>query len=158
MRALEEVVQTKWSEKDRKISALVSPLPLCPRYLDSRTFLINYRFSPSGAVATSIHEILHFIYFKKWKEIFPEAKREEFDSPHLVWKLSEMVPSIVLGDPCVQAVFKCDFKSHEIYHHTTIDGRPLLSRLQEIFDERTDFADFLKKSWKFVNENKEDIP
>jgi hypothetical protein len=54
----------------------------------------------------ALHEILHFIWFEKWKEIFPEHNKKEFESPHLAWKLSEMVPLAILSDSRIQNIFR----------------------------------------------------
>lgn len=56
--------------------------------------------------AVSLHEILHFIYFEKWKQIFPQTNEKEFECPGLVWELSEMVPPIVLSDERMQKIFR----------------------------------------------------
>ena len=67
--------------------------------------------------SVAIHEILHFIYFEKWKKVFPKTQEKEFDAPHLVWQLSEMVPGIILNDKRVQNVFKYKFDSYKEYEN-----------------------------------------
>ena len=47
-------------------------------------------------IEVSAHEILHFLWFKKWKEVFPETGLKEYESPHLVWRLSEIMDPIIL--------------------------------------------------------------
>jgi len=101
--------------------------------------------------------LLHFVYFKKWHKIFPKTKHREFDSPYLVWHLSEMVPAIVLNDSRLQKIFKYKFGSYDIYENAILDKKPLLSYLQKFYDNRKDFEDFLKNSWDFTKENKEFI-
>jgi hypothetical protein len=96
-------------------------------------------------------------HFEKWKKVFPNWKWKDFDTPHLIWHLSEMVPGIVLNDARLQKVFKWNQPSYWEYQRTRIRGKPLLSYLQKYYDERKDFADFLKKSWKFVKKNEEKI-
>lgn len=157
MLVLSELVEQEWSERDKKIFARISLNPICPRYIKQRTFDLFYKQKPKYMKSVAIHEILHFIYFEKWKKVFPKTKEKEFDAPHLVWQLSEMVPGIVLNDKRVQNVFKYKFDSYKEYENFKLNGKPLLSYLQDFYDNRKDFADFLKKSWKFVKKYEKEI-
>jgi len=157
MLVLSEVVEQEWSEKDKKIFVRISLNPICPKYIKQRTFDLFYKQKPKYMKSVAIHEILHFIYFEKWKKVFPKSEEKEFDAPHLVWQLSEMVPGIVLNDKRVQNVFKYKFDSYKEYENFKLNGKPLLSYLQDFYDNRKDFADFLKKSWKFVKKYEKEI-
>jgi hypothetical protein len=143
MLVLSKVVEQDWPEKDKKIFARVSLNPICPRYIKQRTFDVFYEQKPNYMKSVAIHEILHFIYFEKWKRVFPKTKEKEFDAPHLVWQLSEMVPKIILSDKRVQKVFRYKFDSYKEYENFKLN--------------RKDFADFLKKSWKFVKKHEKQI-
>jgi len=157
MIALSEIIEQQWTENDKSMKARISLNPICPRYIKQRTFDLYYKSPFKEMKGTAIHEILHFIYFKKWKIVFPKTKEKEFDAPYLVWQLSEMVPGIVLNDERIQKVLRYNFKSYKIYHEFKINNKPLLSYLQNFYDKRVGFNDFLRKSWKFVNEHKKEI-
>ncbi|MDP1696139.1 MAG: hypothetical protein Q8L29_04460 [archaeon] len=157
MRALSEAAEIDWPDTDKKFIARVSLNPICPRDVKRRNFDIFYKQDTKKMIGTSIHEIYHFIYFEKWKEVFPKAKENEFNDPHLVWRLSEMVPRIVLNDKRIQKVFRYEFDSYKVYESAKLNGRHLLSYLQYIYDNKKDFPDFLRKSWKFVKENQKEI-
>ena len=157
MLVLSEIVEQKWPEKDGKIIARVSLNPICPRYIKQRTFDVFYRQNARRMKSVAIHELLHFIYFEKWKRIFPNAKEREFDAPYLVWKLSEMVPKVILNEKRIQEIFKYKFDSYREYENFKLNGKPLLSYLQDFYDDRKDFADFLKQSWEFVKKHEKEI-
>lgn len=154
---LSEIVEQKWSEKDKKIFARVSLNPICPRFIKQRTFDIYYKQTPKFMESVAIHEVLHFIYFEKWKKVFPKTKEKEFNCPYLVWHLSEMVPSIILNDKRIQKSFKYKFYSYDIYEDYKLNKKPILSYLQNFYNNRSDFIDFLKKSWKFVKKYEKEI-
>lgn len=157
MLVLSKVVEQEWSDKDRKFFARNSLNPICPRWIKSRIFDVYYKDSSREMKSTAIHEILHFIYFEKWKKVFPRTEEKEFDAPYLVWQLSEMVTGIILNDKRVQNVFKYKFNSYKEFENFKLNKKPLLSYLQDFYDNRKDFADFLKKSWKFVKQHAEEI-
>ncbi len=150
MKTLSEIIEREWSSKDEFITARISLNPICPRFIKTRTFDIFYGKSLQEMKSVAIHEILHFIYFEKWKQVFPNTKEREFDDPYLVWKLSEMVPGVILNDKRIQEVFKWEFHSYQEFEEMKIEGKFLLEYLREFYKERADFEDFLKKSYQFV--------
>ena len=158
MLALSDVIEKEWSEKDRIVHVYMSMNPVCPRFIKVRSFDIFYKGNFREMAVTCVHELSHFLYFDKWKEVFPETNEKEFDYPYLVWKLSEMVPAIILNDKRIHKVVDFDFGAYPQFEKCKIDGRPLLSYLQGFYDNRKNFADFLRKSWRFVKAHEREIP
>ncbi len=154
MKAISEVLGIDWPKKDKEISAFISPNPICPRYIKQRIFDVYYLSSLEWMKAVAVHEILHFIYFEKWKKVFSKANEKHFEAPHLVWKLSEMVPRAILSDERLQKIFKHNPSVYDEYHELEINGKPLLDYIDEFYSKRKNFKDFLKKSWDFVNKHK----
>ncbi len=157
MIALSEVCEISWSEEDKKIIARISANPICPRFLKYRAFDVYYKTSLDRMKEIACHEILHFIYFKKWKETFKDADETTFESPHIIWKLSEMVPKSILSDKRFQKVFAHEPKVYTVWYSAKIKGKPLLENIQSIYDKKKNFEDFLKKSYNFVKKNELEI-
>ena len=157
MPALSEVLEIDWSKKDKFITALVSPNPLCPRYIKERIYEIYFDSRLESMKTTCFHEILHFLYFEKWKQVFPKTKEREFDGPEMVWQLSEMVPKAILSDKRIQRIYEHNPPVYAEYREKKINGKSLLKSLDEFYNKRKDFEDFLKKSWIFVNKYKKEI-
>jgi hypothetical protein len=155
--ALSKVVEKEWPENCREMKAWVSLNPICPRFLEQRAFDVYWRSPIEEMKGTCLHEILHFIWFEKWKEVFPKYNKKEFESPHLIWKLSEIVPIAVLGDKRIQSIFKHEPPVYEEWKPIKIKGKPLLEHIQEIYNRRKSFEDFMIKSWKFINRHKREI-
>jgi len=155
--ALAEVTEKKWPKDCKEMKAWVSLNPICPRFLDERAFDVYWRKSPGEMKETCLHEILHFIWFEKWKEVFPIPIQRGFEAPHLVWKLSEMVPWTVLNDERIQKIFRHTPSVYEEWKFKQIEGKPLLEHIQGIYNQRKSFADFIKLSWKFVQKHEKEI-
>lgn len=157
MNALSEVLEIKWSKQDKKIYALLSLNPICPRWIKERTFNVYYNFDLNVMKSISMHEILHFLWFEKWKQIFPETNEKEFDSPYLVWKLSEIVPKAILSDEKIQKIFKHKPLVYDEWKFARINGKPLLSQIGEIYHYRKNFEDFVRKTWEFIKKHEKEI-
>jgi len=95
LKALAEHFETEWPDNKPEIVGCVTNMPVFPRFLDKYEFCVGY-YSTADSIETSAHEIVHFLWFKKWKEVFPEIPRNEYESPHLVWRLSEIMDPIIL--------------------------------------------------------------
>lgn len=157
MSALSEVAEIAWPEKDKKITAWVSLSPICPRYIQERGYMVPWFRDAHQIRKISFHEIFHFIYFEKWKEIFPDAKDEEFEAPHLVWHLSEIAPGIALRDKRIQNVLEHEPYEYDEYIACQTNNKPLLEYVKGFYRDREDFEDFLKKSWDFACEHESKI-
>lgn len=157
MRTLSVIVETKWPKNSVEITCFLTLNPICPRDIKKRTFDLFYKSNIWKMKAISLHEILHFIYFEKWKQIFPKTKEREFEAPHLIWFLSEMVPPSIQKDRKIQKIFKHKPLVYKELEKCKINGKPLLKHIQEFYDKRKDFADFLKQSWKFVKKHEKEI-
>lgn len=53
-----------------------------------------------------MHECCHFLYFEKWKQLFPNINSKKFESPYLEWHLSEILAPIILNDARIQKLLK----------------------------------------------------
>ena len=152
--ALSEILEIKWPKKDKQIRALVSPNQICPRYIKERTFDVYFLSSIKEMKAIAVHEILHFLYFEKWKKIFPKTNEKHFNSPYLVWELSEIVPKAILSDKRLQKIFRHNPDVYKEYKNLKIKGKYLLDYINHFYFKRKNFEDFLRKSWTFMKKYK----
>lgn len=121
--ALADIIGTSWPA-GRRITAYISLNPICPRFLDSMSFTIFFRSSPKDAMETVLHECSHFLFFKKWHELFPKTPRRHFDSPHLVWHFSEISAPIILNDPRMHKINPRRARGYREHGRIRIDGEP----------------------------------
>jgi len=157
MKAISEVVEIDWPEDCKNITARLTLNPICPRYIQKRSFDLFFKSTTRKVKEVAVHEILHFIYFEKWKQAFKEYDEKEFDYPYLIWKLSEIVPAAIMADVRIQKVFKHKPSVYKIWEKTKINNKPLLDYIQEFYDKRRDFADFIKKSYDFVKKHEQEL-
>jgi hypothetical protein len=154
--------ETDLPEEIKEIKANVSINPICPRWIDKWTYNLFYKFSENSMKKTSIHEIIHFLYFKKWVEVFPDTDKKNFNGAHSEWILSEiLVHTIMNNNKAIQDIIKNE--KSEVYkkwQSIMIDGKKLPEYFEDTYKEHEEgkisFTDFLKKSWKRY-QNKKDI-
>ncbi|OHB25553.1 MAG: hypothetical protein A2542_00885 [Parcubacteria group bacterium RIFOXYD2_FULL_52_8] len=146
-------METSWPEDKKVITGHVSILPVCPRFLDKYAFTVNYRKEPAEARETIAHEILHFLWFKKWKEVFPEHKRAHYEAPHLVWRLSEVMDPIILQcHPEIHALIMPKGWGYTSFKQLRIGEVGMTQHFADIYKSEVNagksFADILRVLWE----------
>jgi len=158
METLQEVIEINWP-KSKKIIGYITICPICPRFLETWSFAIYYKTKISEVNLIVAHETLHFIYFKKWKEVFPKSDPKTFDSPHLEWHLSEILATVILNNtPKIQKIIKIKEKGYQEYRDLSIRGYDLIEHFELMYkkhlDTKTSFGDFLKLAYKEIKKYK----
>ncbi|MDO8516656.1 MAG: hypothetical protein Q7S33_00880 [Nanoarchaeota archaeon] len=158
MIALEDINEIKWPKKFKKFGARITLNPICPRYLDNNAFDVYFGFADMTMKSIVLHEVSHFIFFEKFKEIYPKTNKKEFESPYLIWKLSEIMPAIILNDKRIQKVFHHE-ASDFVYDcfKKEIDNKRLLDYFRKFYKDRKSFRDFVEKSYDFVKKHESEI-
>lgn len=154
---LQKIMKTSWPKDKKQIKAMISINPICPRFLDNWSFSIFFKYKkPSHAMEVIMHEICHFLYFKKWKEIFPSAKRKTFDYPNTEWLLSELVAPIILNDKQVQKYLKQRATFYPEHQKIKIGSRTAPKYFTDLYKkyikENNSFEIFLKEAYKDINQ------
>lgn len=126
---LEDILNIKWSGED--ITCRVGLLPVCPRYIKERIFDLNYGNTSSKMISIAIHEICHFLYFEKWKEIFPNHNEEEFNNPHIAWYLSEAMIDPLINNEMFKKYTDDDLSAYPVFYETIINGKSVIEILRE---------------------------
>ncbi len=105
--ALAEILQIDWPKNRKTIRAMISINPICHRFLNGWSFSIFYNYKKiSHAMEVIMHESCHFLYFEKWKKLYPKMDSKKFESPHIEWHLSEIIAPIILNDFRIQKLLK----------------------------------------------------
>jgi len=155
---LSEVIQIDWPKNRKIIKAMISVNPICPRFLNDWSFSVFYNYKKiSYAMEVIMHECCHFLYFEKWKKMYPKINHKKFESPYLEWHLSEILAPIILNDSRIQkllgqkAVFYVEHKKLKISNKTV---PKYFNDLYKRMNKDKNFGEFLKESYKAIKKHK----
>ena len=135
--------------KVSKIIANVGIIPIFPRYLDTYSFSIGI-VDEEKLIETVSHEILHFFWFEKWKEMFPNYKKEEFETPNLIWKYSEMVVDPILNSKIFKDIFKINYKAYDSFYGLYDQEVKVMDKLKEIYNENTSISNKILLGYEYI--------
>ncbi len=161
LEVLSEHFETSWPENKPEIVGFVSNMPVYPRFLDKYQFCVGYE-NTSKSIETSAHEILHFLWFKKWKEVFPEMDRREYESPRLAWRLSEIMDPIILQcHPKIKELIKPKGWGYSSFKDIKIGDVSMTEYFKKIYLDSVasgdNFETTLKKLWEEAQKHEEEI-
>ena len=151
MKNLSEVLNIDWSIQFENIKVKVGDIPVFPRDLENNCFYIG-EMNKENLIKTIMHECCHFLYFEKWKQIFKNWKLEEFDSPHIIWYLSEMAIDPILNNSKIQEVYQIDFKAYQSFYSIMVDGKNLMEIIKDIYS-KNEIDEAIIKTYDFVVKN-----
>lgn len=147
-------------KKINEIVATVGLIPVFPRNLDTLSFSISTNVDDIKLIETTAHEILHFMWFEKWKIIHPETPRRNYDTPYLEWKYSEMVTDPILNNKPFNEIFDFNEKGYDSFYEL-YDGELLvMDKLRDIYSTDKDINTKIELGFNYIkkcfgNDNKD---
>lgn len=156
---LSEIMQTNWPRDKKAIKAMISINPICPRFLNNWSFSIFYNYKKiSHAIEVIMHESCHFLYFEKWKQVYPKINPKKFESPYIEWHLSEIIAPIILNDWRTQKLLKQRAVFYAEHQKIKINGKSAPKFFSDLYkkdmEKGDDFEKFLKDSYSIIKKNK----
>jgi len=159
LETLSKHFETEWPRDKSVITGYISMVPVFPRFLESYSFCVGYRVKTAIARDIIAHEIVHLLWFKKWKEVFPDIPADEYESPHLTWRLSEIMDPIILQyHPIIKNLVQ------PIWGYNTFKGLKIgnvgmieyfINIYKKCMQDGLSFEETLKALWKEAQKNKE---
>ncbi len=119
-----------------------------------------YLNSEKGAIGISIHELIHFVWFKVWNELFKDS-HDEYEMPSLKWILSELVVESIMDDARLSAINPYYPREHGgcIYSYfftMIIDGKPITETVRQMY-AAMGIHDFMKESYAYCKRYEKEI-
>jgi len=163
LNSLSRDFETDFPEGIKEIKANVSINPICPRCIDEWTFNLYHKLSDVLVLKTVIHEIIHFVYFRKWSKVFPDSDSKKYSGMNSEWILSEiLVHTIINNNKIFQNILKNEKSDvYKKWRSIRVDDKKLDEYFDDFYKEHEEgkisFADFLKKSWDEYQKHKDVI-
>ena len=154
---LSEIIEIDWPKNRKIIKAMASINPICPRFLNDWSFSIFYNYKNINyAMEVIMHEICHFFYFEKWKQLYPKMDYKKFESPHIEWHLSELAAPIILNDSRIQKLLRqraVFYREHEKIKINNKSAPKYFSDLyKKTIEKENGFEVFLKESYQAMQD------
>lgn len=148
--ALSKYLFIKWPDKMGFINVNVGLMPIFPRDLDSFGFSLSINLDTENFIRVVAHETLHFLWFEKWKVLYPYSLRREYDSPYLVWQYSEMVTDPILNSNVINRVLGINEKSYNCFYEIKDENNYIMDELCKIYDSDLEIDKKISCGFEYV--------
>ena len=126
----------------------VGYIPVCPRDISNNSFSLNIGYDDATLLRNCAHEILHFLWFKKFKTLYPDIN---IDSPSLAWKYSEMVVDPILNSDEISSVIGVNEKAYDsFYEIKDKDGNYLMEVLKDIYNGDKSIESKIREGYDYI--------
>jgi hypothetical protein len=149
--AASEVTGEAWNPIE-SVSIFIGACPIALRFLDIHWVLLPYYYDIATLINLSAHEMIHFLYFKKWSALFPDTKVESYESPNPEWVLSEILVAIIGNDKRIRELVGSESDIYPNWREIKFGDKGLVKIFSKIYEESASFDDFLKLSWNKYQE------
>ncbi len=155
---LSEIIGMPWPSRRKEIKAMISINPICPRFLRVWGFSLSFDYKIKDAIETIMHEICHFLYFEKWKELFPKSEKKTFDHPYIEWHLSELIAPVILNDKKIQKHLNQKAEFYNEHKRIKINGLSAPVYFSKLYNSYLDkggkIDDFIKEAYRIIKKHK----
>ena len=134
--------------------------PIEPRFLKEHRFDVFYLNSERGAIGESIHEIIHFIWFYVWNQLFGDDY-DEYERPSLKWILSEMVVESVMKEERLSSINPYFPREnggciYPCFFDMKVDNVLILDTLDTMYKSQS-IENFMRNSFAYCKEHETEI-
>ena len=157
--ALSKYLNIKWPDNLEVIEASVGLIPVFPRYLESFSFSLSIGMEESQVIDVVAHETLHFLWFEKWKQLYPSCPKREYDSPYITWQYSEMVTDPILNSEEINSILNINEKSYDSFYEIKDGDLMLMDNIKKIYKSNKKIEDKIVEGFDYIKrilENQKD--
>lgn len=159
MQVAADTIETNWHIKT--IEGRVSLCTVNPRFLNQHAFGVWWKTKPDPMKRIAAHECVHFLYFKKFHEVFPEIAKSNYDGQTIVWALSEILAPIILNQPEFKKMLGRSTAYEQYERYKLTKTKTLIQYFTEFFNkyrkQGKSFEEILKLLYKKALKHKEEI-
>ena len=149
---LENYLCVSWPKNLNVIDGKVGLIPVFPRYLDSFSFSVSTGVEDWKIIEVCAHETLHLLWFEKWKKMYPEIPRREYDSPFITWQYSEMVTDPILNNKPFSNIFGNIFieRGYDSFYELYDGNNLIMDKLRKLYSENISTEDKMNNGFVYI--------
>jgi hypothetical protein len=144
---LSAIMESDWAGIEN-INIIPAVCPVCPRFIESNSFLVTYFYNKDAKLRICAHEMSHFLYFKKLNLLFPNENIDT-EYPSNDWLLSEIIAPLLINSDDIQ---KYIGQKDEFYAPSEIENiDQIINQIEFEYINQKNFGDFVTKVRKHIS-------
>ena len=142
-----------WPGEQKEIICYIGYIQRCTRNCITKEFFLTSSMDIETNIKAGIHEINHFIFYEKWKQMhgFPEGV--EPMHPETLWFLEELIVDPTLNEPILQEIVPIPQQAYEQFYVQKIGDTPVMTHIKEIYERKESMEHFLEEAHSFIQKH-----
>ena len=159
MEELSKYLNISWPDDINEIIGEIGLFPVFPRYLEKHKFSFYPGLTEERIINVTAHEILHFLWFYKWKSMHPDFIISDSMPQDNIWKYSEIVVDPILNNEYFKNILgiDIDIKTYDIFYDMEYKDENVVEHLRNIYKENIPIEERIEKGFIYFNEVLENI-
>lgn len=151
LREISSIMEIPYPTKRKTVCAYVGLNPICPRFLHDWSFSIYFNETKPSRIREIIaHEICHFLWFEKWKRVFPKSDPKTFEAPHDIWLFSELAAPIILIDARIRPLIGQKASFYAEHRRLKLGNVSAPVALTRLYRKRKNIEKFMKEGLTMI--------
>lgn len=155
--ALFDEFEMEWPVDYPEMICYVGCISSYPRDVMTKEFFISYEKDITMLMMASIHEMNHFVFFEKWKQMHGYESDQEPLFPETLWFLEEMLVEPTLNIRSVQEVAPYPQRAYDLFYERMVDGSSMEEHIKQMFEKRSSMEQFIDQAYEFIETNKQKL-
>lgn len=145
--------QVTWPVEQKEIICYIGYIPRCPRCCITKELFLTSSMDIETNIKAAIHEINHFVFYEKWRQMhgFPEGV--EPMHPETLWFLEELIVDPTLNESMLQEIVPIPQQAYEQFYVQKIDDIPVMTHIKEIYKRKENMEYFLEEAHAFIQKH-----
>lgn len=133
---LSDIFECKFN--NNLINAVLSVNCVCPYDFEKRIIYINYRKNVLEIQETCVHELIHYYWFNKWKQLFNERCED-----NLIWSFSEIAIDAIFKETELRQYCISKFPAHKHLYEIKYNGQNMMKYFRTLYRDNS-ITEFMK--------------
>lgn len=143
-------------EDGKDIECFVGYIPFYPRSVVDKVFYVSYA-DEERVFRGAAHEINHFVFFDKWKQLYGYKDGEEPMHPEPLWFTEEMIVDPTLNTNRILEITGYNHFAYEQFYTEYINGKIVMDYVKEFYEESNTIKEFIDKTYEFSVNNIQEL-
>ena len=142
-------LNSSFKEELDTIEVHVGLMPVNPRNIEKCSFDLDINMSDEQLIGTCAHELCHFVWFNKWKELYPDISEEEYDDG-IVWQYSEIVVDPILNSNNINDILKIECRAYDNFYKMMDDDKLVIDNLRDIYNTNDTIENKIINGYEYI--------
>ena len=149
LKILEDIFNVKY-ESIENYSAIVGINPVCPRFLNQKSFCLFNKNSSKENINVIIHELIHFYWVAFWDEYIYKLPDNKKEFPSVEWAFSELAIDAIITQTDLSNYITLKKPAYDYFYDIKVNNKLLIDIFRNMYNDHS-LKEFMLQGIEYIN-------